>query len=84
MILNSKIFRAYDIRGEAFVDFDEDGFFLIAQAFAKYMSEKHNVTNPKIFVSGDGRQSMPEMWPAVVSGWVLIITRAPGCSVIAK
>ncbi|PID70880.1 phosphomannomutase [bacterium DOLZORAL124_38_8] len=68
MILNPKIFRAYDIRGEAFVDFDEDGFFLIAQAFSTHIKTKHNVDSPRIFVSGDGRQSMPELWPAVVAG----------------
>ena len=73
MILNKKIFRAYDIRGEAFVDFDEDGFFLIAAAFGRYIQDKFSAkknTNwrPRIFVSGDGRQSMPELWPAVVGG----------------
>ncbi len=68
MILNEKIFRAYDIRGEAFVDFDEDGFFVIAAAFGKYIAEKHDIKNPHIFVSGDGRSSMPQLWPAVVNG----------------
>lgn len=68
MILNKKIFRAYDIRGEAFVDFDEDGFFVVAAAFGKYISDKFAVKNPRIFVAGDGRQSMLELWPAVVSG----------------
>lgn len=68
MILKEKIFRAYDIRGEAFVDFDEDGFFAIAAAFGKYISQIHDIPNPKIFVSGDGRLSMEELWPAIVAG----------------
>ncbi len=68
MILNKKIFRAYDIRGEAFKDFDEDGFFVVAAAFGRYIMQKHDLKNPRIFVSGDGRQSMPELWPAVVGG----------------
>lgn len=69
MILNPKIFRAYDIRGEAFVDFDEDGYFVIAQAFGQYMTQKHQgLTNPKVFVSGDGRLSMPQLYPAVIAG----------------
>jgi phosphomannomutase / phosphoglucomutase len=68
MILNSKIFRAYDIRGEAFTDFDEDGFFVIAHAFCKYIAKKHGLKNPNIFVSGDARLSMPELYPAVITG----------------
>lgn len=68
MILEKKIFRAYDIRGEAFVDFDEDGFFVIAQAFAQYVGQKFSVKNPKMFVSGDGRVSMDTLWTAVVTG----------------
>lgn len=68
MILKSKIFRAYDIRGRAFEDFDEDGFFVVNRAFGEYVAEKFSLSNPKVFVSGDGRQSMPELWPAVVAG----------------
>jgi phosphomannomutase/phosphoglucomutase len=68
MILNPQIFRAYDIRGEAFVDFDEDGFFVIAQSFGTYIAQKHKKEKPKIFVSGDGRLSMPEMFPAIIAG----------------
>ena len=74
MILNPSIFRAYDIRGQAFVDFDEDGFFVIAHAFGQYVRTKHSLTKPRVFVSGDGRTSMPELWPAVVGG-----LQAAGC-----
>jgi phosphomannomutase / phosphoglucomutase len=72
MKLDPKIFRAYDIRGEAFVDFDEDGFLLIAQAFAQYITQKFppkdGKSRPRIFVSGDGRISMPELYPAILTG----------------
>ena len=68
MILNPSIFRAYDIRGKAFVDFDEDGFYAIAMAFGKYIAEKFNIKSPKVFVSGDRRNSMPELYPAVLTG----------------
>jgi len=68
MILNSKIFRAYDIRGEAFTDFNEDGFFVIAHAFCKYIAKKQGLENPKVFVSGDARMSMQELYPAVIAG----------------
>ncbi len=76
MILEPKIFRAYDIRGEAFVDFDEDGFLAIAHGFGQYLREKFNLEKPRVFVSGDGRQSMPELFPAVISG-----LKAAGCTV---
>ena len=52
MILNPKIFRAYDIRGEAFVDFDEDGFCLTGQAFGQYIAQKFNKKSPKILYGG--------------------------------
>lgn len=76
MKLDSKIFRAYDIRGKAFFDFDEDGFFVIALAFGRYIAEKFSLKTPNIFVSGDGRQSQPELYPAVVSG-----LKAAGCHI---
>lgn len=68
MILNSKIFRAYDIRGKAFSDFDETGFFITAQAFGQYIAQKWNIKSPKIFVSGDGRLSMSKLFPAIIAG----------------
>lgn len=77
MILHEKIFRAYDIRGEAFVDFDEDGFMATAQAFGQYIKDKHKLQAPKVLVSGDGRQSMPELFPAVIAG-----LKAAGCDVV--
>ncbi len=77
MKLESKIFRAYDIRGKAFVDFDEDGFFVIAAAFGKYVAQKFKRAQPKIFVSGDGRISQEELWPAVAAG-----LKSAGCEVV--
>lgn len=77
MILKDRIFRAYDIRGEAFTDFDEDGFMAIAHGFGQYLKAKHNVMEPKVLVSGDGRQSMPELYPAIISG-----LKAASCDVV--
>ena len=77
MILKDTIFRAYDIRGKAFVDFDEDGFMAVAHGFGTYVAKKFDRKNPKIFVSGDGRQSMPELAPAVISG-----LKAAECDVV--
>ena len=66
--MNPTIFRAYDIRGVAFTDFDEDGFYRIGVGYAGYIAHKHNLDCPKIFVSGDGRLSMAELFPAFLSG----------------
>lgn len=77
MILKPSIFRAYDIRGEAFIDFDEDGFFVIASAFGQYISQKFKKENPKVFVSGDARNSMPELYPSIIDG-----LKASGCDVL--
>ncbi len=74
--LNPSIFRAYDIRGKAFTDFDEKGFFIVAQAFGVYIAQKFNLEKPKIFVSGDGRLSMKTLHPAVTAG-----CEAAGCEV---
>lgn len=78
MILNDNIFRAYDIRGEAYVDFDEDGFFVTAQAFGQYLARKFPDTSPiRVWVSGDGRQSLPDLGPAVLAGLA-----AAGCDAV--
>jgi len=68
MILNPNIFRAYDIRGVAFQDFDEDGFFVISKSFVDFLKKKHGTNTLKIFVSGDARNSMDALFPAVISG----------------
>lgn len=78
MILNDNIFRAYDIRGEAYVDFDEDGFFVTARAFGQYLTKKFPDTSPiRVWVSGDGRQSLPDLGPAVLAGLA-----AAGCDAV--
>ncbi len=81
MILNDTVFRAYDIRGEAFVDFDEDGMFVLAQGFGQYLCEKLNTNNAnqrlRVLVTGDGRQSQTEFVPAIEAG-----LEAAGCDVV--
>ena len=81
MILNDSIFRAYDIRGEAFVDFDEDGLFIVAQAFGQYLYKKFDAQGTelrlRVLVTGDGRQSQPEFAPALEAG-----LEAAGCDVV--
>lgn len=80
MILKDTVFRAYDIRGEAFVDFDEDGMFVMAQAFGKYLHETYDNrtegTPLRVLLTGDGRQSQNEFIPALEAG-----LQAGGCDV---
>ena len=53
MILKDTVFRAYDIRGEAFVDFDDDGMFVLAQGFGQYLSQKFGTDIPlRVLVTG--------------------------------
>lgn len=81
MILKDTVFRAYDIRGEAFVDFDEDGMFVLAQGFGEYLRKKFDTqeseTGIRVLVTGDGRQSQPEFGPALEAG-----LEAAGCDVV--
>jgi len=77
MKLNPKIFRAYDIRGKFGTDFDAVGFFAVARAFACHESAKFGGEKLKIFVSGDGRLSHAELFPAVIAGLL-----AEGCEVV--
>ena len=78
MILKDTVFRAYDIRGEAFVDFDDDGMFVLAQGFGQYLSQKFGTDIPlRVLVTGDGRQSQVEFAPALEAG-----LEAAGCDVV--
>lgn len=80
MILKDTVFRAYDIRGEAFVDFDDDGMFILAQGFGQYLQQKFNTEGGlrlRVLVTGDGRQSQMEFAPAIEAG-----LEASGCDVV--
>ena len=81
MILNDSVFRAYDIRGEAYTDFDEDGVFVMAQAFGQYLHEKYDTRDKehtlRVLVTGDGRQSQVDFAPALEAG-----LQAGGCDVV--
>ena len=81
MILKDNVFRAYDIRGEAYVDFDEDGVFVMAQAFGEYLHQKYDTRDQehtlRVLVTGDGRQSQMDFAPALEAG-----LQASGCDVV--
>ena len=79
MILNPKVFRAYDIRGVFAKDFDSAGFLVLGESFGAYLSQKkrNKSRKIKILLTGDGRISMPEIWPAFARG----LSRS-GCEVV--
>ena len=61
--MNLDIFRAYDIRGVFGVDFEPKDFYRIACAYT-------DCFQPKIVAVGhDVRESSPELWRQVVSGF---------------
>ncbi len=63
MSINTKIFKAYDIRGIYGVDFDEDDFYQIAQAYVR-------MVNPggRVAVGMDARLSSPCLKQAIIDG----------------
>ena len=63
MKLNSKIFKAYDIRGIYGVDFNEDTFYQIAQGYAKLVKPRGIVA-----VGMDARLSSPALKQAIIKG----------------
>ena len=65
MQLNPKIFKAYDIRGIYGVDFEEESFYQIAQAYVKQIKPKG-----RIAVGMDARLSSPALKKAVIQGLI--------------
>lgn len=63
MLINPKIFKAYDIRGIYGVDFDEQNFYEIAQGYAKLLKPKGRVA-----VGMDVRLSSPALKKSVIKG----------------
>ncbi len=75
-MLNSSIFREYDIRGVVGQDFDEAGVTLLGQAFA---TKVKRMTGGTTLVLGyDGRLSSPELEAALIKGF-----KAAGADVIS-
>lgn len=62
MALNPKIFKAYDIRGLAPGEIDEDTAFRVGQAFVKFTKAKTVVTGK------DMRESTPRLFDAFAKG----------------
>ncbi|HBN21729.1 MAG TPA: phosphomannomutase [Holosporales bacterium] len=75
-MLDSSIFREYDIRGVVGKDFDEAGVILLGQAFA---TKVKRMTGGSTLVLGyDGRLSSPDLEAALIKGF-----KAAGAEVIS-
>jgi phosphomannomutase/phosphoglucomutase len=68
MLLNPRIFRAYDIRGKAHIDLTADACFLIGQAFGTILFERTGKEHPNVIVGRDARTHGPELESEVIEG----------------
>lgn len=75
-MLDSSIFREYDIRGVVGKDFDDDGVTLLGQAFATKV--KRMTGGSTIVLGYDGRLSSPDLEAALIKGF-----KAAGANVIS-
>lgn len=60
--MDSKIFKAYDIRGVYPSEINEDDMYYIAQAYAQFVKPK------KVVLGKDVRKSGPQLWDAAARG----------------
>lgn len=75
--IDSKIFRAYDIRGKAFTQITEDACRQIAYAFGKEMAKRYDLEHPHIAVGRDARTHSPLFEKTIIEGLL-----AAGCHVL--
>lgn len=69
MIMNSVIFREYDIRGVYNTDFDKKFAFTLARAFITYLRKKTGQANPRVTLGYDARVSGPEVVEEMANGF---------------
>ncbi len=70
MDTNSKIFKAYDIRGIYQTDFDEAMAYRLGLAFAHFRQQELGRTNLKLVTARDMRLSSPTLHASVMRGLV--------------
>lgn len=76
-MIDSRIFRAYDIRGRAHEQLNEEACLLIGKAFGSVLRERTGKEHPTVSIGRDARTHGPSFQEAVMNG--LIQT---GCRVI--
>lgn len=62
------IFREYDIRGVYNKQFDDNFAYLLGRAYVVYMKENKGITNPKVALGADARESSPNIIKALAQG----------------
>jgi phosphomannomutase/phosphomannomutase/phosphoglucomutase len=67
-MMNSEIFREYDIRGVYNRDFDDGFAYKLGQALVAYLKGKHGIDSPTLTVGHDARLSSPALAQAIASG----------------
>lgn len=63
---NHEIFKAYDIRGIYFKDFNDDFAYYLGRAYVKWL----NIESAKVFIAGDMRISTPKLRDTLIRGLV--------------
>jgi len=66
--MNTKIFKAYDIRGIYPEDLNEEAAYKIGAAFAIYIKKVSNKNNPQIVVGRDNRLSSDSLFEQLSKG----------------
>jgi len=66
--MNSKIFKAYDIRGIYPEDLNEEAAYKIGAAFALFIKKTSNKENPQIVVGRDNRKSSDSLFEELKRG----------------
>src|SRR3989344_557105 len=68
MLINPKIFKAYDIRGIYPAEINESQAYIIARAFIVFLRGKSGRTVPQVILGRDGRLSSPALTASVKQG----------------
>ena len=68
--MNSKIFKAYDIRGIYPEEIDEKAVYKIGAAFAVFIKKASNKEKPQIVVGRDNRKSSDSLFNALSRGLI--------------
>lgn len=77
MLMNSVIFREYDIRGVYNTDFDKDFAYTLGRAFISYLKKRTGQSGVKVTLGHDARLSSPEIAKSMAEGF-----KASGAHVI--
>jgi len=76
IMIDKKIFRAYDIRGTYPDQLNQETAGLIGKAFGSYLRKKTNLNSPRVAVGQDCRTHSMELFEAFVAGLL-----STGCEV---